>query len=143
MVKQRSHAEYASRYYFKNKEEISKRRKEYVRNNQEKVKTQYAARYLRNRTKVREQQREYWLKSKYGITGKQWSQIFTYQGNKCGICQTSRVDLDKRNWCVDHGHVTGDVRGILCNSCNLLLGYSKDNEVVLQRAILYLQRGPL
>jgi len=29
---------------------------------------------------------------------------------------------------VDHNHTTGDVRGILCNNCNIALGHLKESE---------------
>jgi hypothetical protein len=39
---------------------------------------------------------------------------------------------------VDHGHETGEVRGLLCSNCNLGLGYFKDNPKYLEGAIKYL-----
>lgn len=41
--------------------------------------------------------------------------------------------------CLDHCHNTGAVRGLICRTCNLLLGYSKDNRQILQAAINYLE----
>jgi Recombination endonuclease VII len=40
---------------------------------------------------------------------------------------------------VDHCHLTGRVRGLLCaRHCNLMLGHARDNTTVLARAIEYL-----
>ena len=43
-----------------------------------------------------------------------------------------------KSLCIDHNHVTGKVRGILCKSCNLLIGNAKDNVDILKSAIVYL-----
>jgi hypothetical protein len=40
--------------------------------------------------------------------------------------------------CVDHDHDTGKIRGLLCNDCNLAVGYGKTAEV-LQRAAEYVR----
>lgn len=40
---------------------------------------------------------------------------------------------------VDHNHVTGIVRGILCKSCNSTLGFSKENTYRLRGLLHYLE----
>ena len=42
---------------------------------------------------------------------------------------------------IDHDHTTGQVRGLLCDSCNPALGGFKDNIESLQKAIDYLKEG--
>ena len=71
--------------------------------------------------------------------------LFKTQGRRCAICkQRIRIKAKdgkiKRVACVDHNHQTGRVRGLLCRSCNFLLGYAYDNRRILQNAILYLEK---
>jgi len=42
---------------------------------------------------------------------------------------------------VDHDHITGEVRGLLCKRCNRALGILEDSIELLQRAIQYLQKA--
>ncbi len=60
-------------------------------------------------------------KNKYGITTPEWEALLGSQGHRCAICKTD--DPGKSNWHTDHDHDTGDVRGILCMSCNNKLGH--------------------
>ena len=39
---------------------------------------------------------------------------------------------------IDHCHRSSKVRGILCRSCNLMIGHAFDSTRILQRAINYL-----
>lgn len=39
----------------------------------------------------------------------------------------------------DHDHKTGYERGALCTKCNHVLGYVKDNPVLLRKAAEYLE----
>lgn len=70
----------------------------------------------------------------YGITLEQYQQMIEQQNGLCGIC--NKV-LFKPN--VDHCHLTGKVRKLLCKSCNTLLGQAKDSVDILQNAISYLK----
>jgi len=58
------------------------------------------------------------------------------QGGTCAICSAS--DWGKRGPMVDHDHLTGRVRGILCGRCNTALGMLKDSAGLLRSAIWYL-----
>ncbi len=65
--------------------------------------------------------------------------MFELQEGKCLGCYRHQSKL-KRPLCVDHCHVTGKVRGLLCVSCNLMLGYANDNTQVLANLIKYLNK---
>jgi hypothetical protein len=65
------------------------------------------------------------LMTYYGITKQQYDALLDRQGNKCALCPRSFVGYEGKI-CVDHCHVTGVVRGILCHWCNYNLGYMED-----------------
>lgn len=60
------------------------------------------------------------------------------QNGACAIC--GGTSWGGRLPCVDHDHKTGKVRGLLCNACNLALGYFNDDANALARAAEYLRR---
>lgn len=60
----------------------------------------------------------------------------TYKREQRGGCKICCKDYSILS--VDHNHTTGKVRGLLCHSCNVMLGFSKDNTEILQTAIYYL-----
>jgi hypothetical protein len=76
--------------------------------------------------KLNEQSRTYNLKKKYGLTPNQFEQMFIDQAGRCGICNENMVKGQLTH--VDHDHVTGRVRGLLCNLCNTKLGWYEDNK---------------
>ncbi len=78
------------------------------------------------------------LKSNYGITIDEYEKLLDKQNGCCAIC--GRPDNGKRLMCVDHCHSTGEVRGLLCNNCNLGLGNFIDNVELLENAVKYLKQ---
>jgi len=77
------------------------------------------------------------LKRTYNITIEEYKKIKTNQNNKCAICN---IDLYKEKSCIDHNHINGKVRGILCRSCNWGIGHLKDNIKIIQSAVDYLKK---
>ena len=57
------------------------------------------------------------------------------KSHNCAICG---VYIDDKKMVIDHDHITGEVRGILCGSCNSMIGFAYDNPDTLQNAISYL-----
>jgi hypothetical protein len=41
--------------------------------------------------------------------------------------------------CIDHDHRTQRVRGLLCNACNALIGFSEEDGMRFVDAMFYLQ----
>lgn len=75
----------------------------------------------------------YTLKMKYGVTRDQFEDMIKKQDNRCAIC----LKILKK-FVIDHNHETGKVRGILCWSCNTLLGMAGDDIAILKRSVKYL-----
>ena len=75
-------------------------------------------------------------KSLYGLSSSEFEFMRVAQSNSCAICRKHFDSVGGPK--VDHSHATGDVRALLCNSCNLGLGHFGDNVVSLQSAISYL-----
>lgn len=86
--------------------------------------------------------RETHLLERYGITIEAYDALLESQNFGCKLCGQAFADKKgKRNLCVDHDHKTGRIRGLLCLSCNKMLGYAKDNPTLLLKAIQYLKKN--
>ncbi len=70
---------------------------------------------------------------KYGITSEEHDVVMS--AGKCATCGSTE------KLCIDHDHSTGKVRGLLCNDCNLSLGYAKDSIETLKNLIKYLEES--
>ncbi len=76
----------------------------------------------------------------YGLTRKEWLDLFNAQGGKCASC-FNEIDMygnASQAPAVDHDHKTGKVRGILCQGCNIALGASREDPKVLIGLVRYL-----
>ena len=86
------------------------------------------------------------LKYKYGVSHQEFMDAWQKQSGCCAICSEALPDLmvyenRKRGYAIDHNHETGEFRGILCLSCNTLLGMARESKKVLQKAINYLDNN--
>ena len=82
--------------------------------------------------------RENKYRVKYGIGVAEYDRMLQAQGGCCAIC---RVPAEGSPLHVDHDHVTGRVRELLCLKCNALLGQAGDQISILRLAIQYLERN--
>lgn len=82
--------------------------------------------------------REYRLKLKYGLTVEQYQKMLLEQDNQCKICSGDLIVQGDDKACVDHNHTTNKVRGLLCKTCNFMLGYAQENRDTLLEAVKYL-----
>lgn len=117
--------------------------------NRDRVLARSTAYYRENREKVLEGQRRakakdpvryrrygwLWQLRKYGLTAEDFDALVIAQSGLCAICDDQ---LERAH--IDHCHVEGHVRGILCGNCNRGLGMFKDDPTLLERAAEYLRR---
>lgn len=76
------------------------------------------------------------LKYEYGIDLTRYNEILASQNGTCAICNSPPTF---RRLDVDHCHITGKVRGLLCKRCNTGLGCFHDKEELLKAATNYLE----
>jgi len=82
-------------------------------------------------------ERRSFLKFRYGLSIDDYDKLLLAQNKCCAICGLSEEKLGSILF-VDHDHVSGKIRGLLCDSCNKGLGMFKDNAEILKKAIEYL-----
>jgi hypothetical protein len=81
------------------------------------------------------------LKSEYGITLDEFNLKLQKQEGRCSLCfkeLDSKTKGTKPQ--VDHDHVTGATRDLLCMRCNTVLGLVDDNIQFLNRFIEYIEK---
>jgi len=151
---------YHKAYYQKHKEEAKKKAKEYYHANREReilkrkayyqtVKGQrkaYNKAYNQaNKDKQKERRKIYNLSHKredknrrlrfsYGMSVEEYEKMSQDQNGECAICGKSPKVLR-----VDHDHVTGKIRKLLCNNCNISIGHAKESPEILRKMIKYLE----
>lgn len=81
------------------------------------------------------------LRKKFGLTLEEFEALAQKQNNVCAICGEFASSKSHPRLSVDHDHVTGLIRGLLCLGCNAGLGAFKDSTSLLTKAVEYLQEG--
>jgi hypothetical protein len=95
--------------------------------------------YVNNTEKKADTSRWWNIENKYGLSKEDYLSILNSQGNCCKICKLSSEKNLHKYLYVDHCHTSLKVRGLLCKSCNSLLGMANDNIEILTNAINYLK----
>lgn len=81
--------------------------------------------------------KKYWLKKLYNLSIVDYNNLLQNQNNKCAICGINRNEL-KNDLAIDHDHKSGEIRGLLCCTCNRRLGHV-DNKWYI-KALKYLNK---
>jgi len=98
---------YMQRWRVKNRDKGNQARRDY---------------HERNREVVNEKQKIRHLTRSYGLTALQLEQMIEEQQGCCKLCQKKPDNKIRRGLHVDHSHETGEIRALLCFSCNAILG---------------------
>lgn len=123
------------KYRQENKKRASVYRKKYYQENKEKCAAFSKKYYLVHKKQSAEHTRINNLK-KYGLTLKQYDEMFEKQSGNCIICGLPEL---MRRLSVDHDHETGKIRALLCERCNLLLGRVESNPELVIKMLEYLE----
>jgi hypothetical protein len=118
------------------------KQKEWIGQNKEKI--EEYKRVYRNDTVRRERSKAYhrarFLRESFNMTVDDYMVMFQEQDGKCAICGSETISNgNRKNFCVDHDHATGRVRGLLCHNCNVSVGLMKDSPSLLRKAATYLE----
>jgi hypothetical protein len=118
---------------------ILKQNKEWAKRNPEKV-AQYHRTWRKTHPEtVNRLTRRGTIKRSCGLTVEQFEHKLESQSGRCLICGSLEYSSGKSSLCVDHDHKTKLFRGLICDRCNRGLGLLGDSEVLLLRALRYLQ----
>ena len=125
-------AELRREFYKQDPERFKTATKKWSRENPEKRNATKRAGYAKNLQRHKGVVR----KRLYGITPEDFETLKVAQNNCCAICEKFFIQSPE----VDHCHITGKVRGLLCGPCNSGIGMLKDSLLIVLRAALYLQK---
>ena len=117
-------------------QDVEKRREQVARYNADRV--EYKRQWSEdNAERIQARARARRIEAKYGLTSEAWNDLFESQDRRCALCKTHKPG--GAGWATDHDHQTGQVRGILCNPCNLAIGLMADDPERLRAAADYLE----
>lgn len=77
---------------------------------------------------------------KYGVTPAEYRAMYRAQGGRCYVCR--KADGSSRRLGVDHDHLTGEVRGLVCTgsrdpkTCNRLIAFYTRDALLRAAAML-------
>ena len=111
--------------------------KDYYANHEKRKKSN---RQRSQQPEVRARDRDRLLKRKYGLSANDYDRLLRMQQGVCAICKTDKRDKRDREMPVDHNHKTHAIRGILCDTCNRVIGLFGDDPETIRNAIRYLQK---
>ena len=140
--------EYYRKYWEKNRDKILEYKRAWNAKNKDKVVSYWKKEIKEHPERRKETRLRFYQKNRqsildkirlrnYGIDGDTFREINKKQSGKCPICK--RI-LDK-NPSVDHSHITGKIRGLICSDCNFAIGNAGDSPERLRAMADYLEEN--
>ena len=109
--------------------------KDYISNHKDKISSYRKVWRVKNLSSIKEQT----LVRNFGITLEQYNEMFVEQGGCCAVCGKHQTELNKA-LAVDHNHITGKVRQLLCGNCNTSLGLMNEDVILFEKLIKYVNK---
>lgn len=130
-------AKYNRDYYAENRDDLLAKRREYYASEGPEVRRERYRKWVAD-DGVARKKRDKGLRRRYGIGADEVDAILASQGGQCAVCGATEPG-SRGYWNVDHCHQSGDVRGILCWTCNSGIGALGDTDEAVLRAYKYLE----
>ena len=140
MISKQAKAVYDSKYRTDNKTAIAQRKHQYYLTPNGKLVSQTRTKRWLATPEGRFLKFGQKLRLRYSIDRPDFDRMLVEQTGRCLICNNQFLNNNKEPH-VDHDHLTGIIRGLLCGRCNRLLGMVKDSIQLLLSAVSYLQRN--
>lgn len=78
------------------------------------------------------------LRKKYNISLAQYNEILSLQNGVCKVCNSPPT---KQRLHVDHDHTNKQIRGLLCQACNVSIGKMKESPELLRKLADYVENS--
>lgn len=128
------------REYWRHRERyVEQSRASYRKNKEERLR--YSREYVaRNREKTLRYMTEWHMRRWYRLAISDYDRMLESQNGRCAICGTTVPGRGRKRFCIDHDHVAGKVRGLLCMACNIGIGMFCDDIEKTEAALAYLKK---
>ena len=131
-IRQAKRIAYRKTWTEKNRTKLAEQSRCWKAEHREQVNTRARERYYERRDQELARQRL----SKYGIDQITYDALVAAQNGCCLICgERTSINLS-----VDHDHSTGQIRGLICNDCNIAIAKAKDSPILLRAMADYLEK---
>ena len=124
-------AEYMRRQRAQFPEKYRTKSREFLARHSERIKEERNAKYAENKAAIQAK--------RHGTTKELLDAVLALQGGACAICEKPLDPWPSVTTHIDHCHDSGEVRGLLCRSCNMKEGWVKRHKA---RLFAYLEQPP-